>query len=133
VWTGGTFAAEATQQNGDSLLVLIGGIIIAAMVPLGSVIVEIVKGRNSRTTASPPAPSPFPGAPSSSSPKDVELYERTAALNERLRQKDEADHLRDRMLATHSNLLDEHGDVIQEQARDIRWIKKHLGLGMPDA
>lgn len=127
MWVGGIFAAAEAPpaQNSDSLLVLIAGIIIAAMVPLGSVIVEIVRGRNSRTTASPPAPVPVAPA---SVPKDVVLYERTAKHNERFRQKDEADHARDLMLKGHGEKLDEHGDLLEDHIRDIRQIKKHLGL-----
>jgi len=127
VWLGGILAAAAPTQDNGSVLVLIGGIIIAMMVPLGSVIVEIIKGKNARTTASPPAPLPFPSPPSGEH-KDVTLYERTAEHNTRLNHKDQEDHVRDLALKGHADLLDEHGDTLREHDREITRIKKRLGL-----
>lgn len=103
--TGALFAAEnppPTSGISDTLIVTIGGIVVAALGTLGLVLSEVVKGRHARTTASPPPPS------LTSQSMDVELYERTAVLSQRADDNDERDALQDRELRDQRDALDDH-------------------------
>ncbi len=92
-------AAEAPDPAGfsDQLIVVVGGVITAAIVALGGVLVAVVNSRASRTTASPPAPAPDVGH---------ELYERTAVLRQRADDADERDEVQDRRLDQIERYLD---------------------------
>lgn len=77
---------------------MVGGVITAAIVALGGVLVAIVNSRASRTTPSPPSP-----VPTSSG---HELYERTAVLTRRADDNDERDDVQDRRLDQIERRLD---------------------------
>ncbi len=85
-----------------------GGVVTAAIVALGGVLVAIVNRGGSKTTPSPPAPS---GAGSS----DHVLYERTAVHNRRLDDADERFDLMDRARAQDRNDLDEVLDYLNTE------------------
>lgn len=53
MWPLGELLAAEAPAN-DSLIVVVGGIIVAAIGALGLVITEIVKGRDARPTPAPP-------------------------------------------------------------------------------
>lgn len=90
---------------------MVGGVIVAALGTLGLVLAEVIKGRNSRTTASPPAPTSSPG-------KDIELYERTATLSNRADDRDRRHDLFERQM---HNELEELGERIER-------VERHLGI-----
>ena len=115
MWTwGSVLAAEPAANSSDSYIVVIGGIVVAALGTLGLVLVEVIKGRNSRTTASPPSPTSVP----TGTGKDVELYERTAVLNVRVDDADDRHDLLERSVVHH---IDNHH-------RRIVRIERHLGI-----
>lgn len=93
-------AAEAPAQSGvsDQLIIMIGGVVTAAIVALGGVLVAIVNRGGSKTTPSPPAP--VAGA------ADHELYERTAVLRQRADDADERFDVMDRRLDQVERVLD---------------------------
>lgn len=53
MWRIGELLAAEAPAN-DSLVVVIGGIVVAAIGALGLVLTEVVKGRPGRTTPAPP-------------------------------------------------------------------------------
>ena len=77
---------------------MVGGVITAAIVALGGVLVAIVNTRASKTTPSPPAPTP--------SANEHELYERTAVLSRRADDSDERFDVMDRRLDQIERQLD---------------------------
>lgn len=77
---------------------MVGGVITAAIVALGGVLVAIVNSRANRTTPSPPSPNP--------SANEHELYERTAVLSRRADDSDERDEVQDRRLDKIERVLD---------------------------
>lgn len=83
-------AAEAPTQSGasDQLIIMIGGVVTAAIVALGTVLVAIVNRGGGKTTPSPPAPTP--------TSSDHVLYERTAVLRQRADDNDDRDDVQDR-------------------------------------
>lgn len=102
MWLNGEWvsAAEAPTQSGvsDQLIIVIGGVVTAAIVALGTVLVAIVNRGASKTTPSPPAPV---GATA-----DHELYERTAVLRQRADDADERFDVMDRRLDQVERVLD---------------------------
>ena len=107
-------AADPTAPAGvsDQLIIMVGGVITAAIVALGGVLVAIVNSRASRTTPSPPAPHPDPSA-------DHELYERTAVLRQRADDGDERFHVLDKQQSKVRDDLDDVLDYLDE--RDPGW------------
>lgn len=81
-------AAAAPQGVSDQLIIMVGGVITAAIVALGGVLVAVVNSRAGKTTASPPAPT-------ASQPGDLVLYERTAVLARRADDSDDRFHVLD--------------------------------------
>jgi len=77
---------------------MVGGVITAAIVALGGVLVAVVNSRASKTTPSPPAPHP--------EGVDHELYERTAVLTRRADDADDRDEVQDRRLERIERRLD---------------------------
>lgn len=95
---GGILAAETPPAGvSDQLIIMVGGVITAAIVALGGVLVAIVNSRN-RTTSSPPAPG--------TSADEHVLYERTAVLARRADDADERFEVMDRRLDQVERLLD---------------------------
>ena len=90
MWLVGDLLAAEAPAN-DSLIVVVGGIVVAAIGAMGLVLTEVVKGRAGRTTPAPPGPAPQPQAP-----VNVELYERTAVLSRRADDSDTRDDVQDR-------------------------------------
>lgn len=91
-------ADSSTPGISDQLIIVVGGIITAAIVALGGVLVAIVNSRASRTTPSPPAPTPSAG--------DTALYERTAVLAQRADDADDRFDVMDRRLDQVERRLD---------------------------
>lgn len=104
-------AVEVPGGSNDSLIAMVGGVIVAALGTLGLVLTEILKGRNSRTTASPPAPT-------TGSSKDVELYERTAVLSNRADDSDRRHNLLERTVHQHH----------EEEGERLERLERHLGI-----
>jgi hypothetical protein len=77
---------------------MVGGVITAAIVALGGVLVAIVNSRANRTTPSPPA--------ANATTNEHELYERTAVLAARADDSDERDEIQDRRLEVIERVLD---------------------------
>jgi hypothetical protein len=94
-------AAEAPTQSGvsDQLIIMIGGVVTAAIVALGGVLVAIVNRGGAKTAPSPPGPMVAPGS-------DHVLYERTAVLTQRADDNDERDDVQDRRLDQIERVLD---------------------------
>lgn len=91
-------AAEAPAPAvSDQLIIMVGGVITAAIVALGGVLVAVVNSRASRTTASPPAPT---------SADEHVLYERTAVLAARADDSDDRFDVMDRRLDQIERRLD---------------------------
>lgn len=101
---------------------MVGGVIVAALGTLGLVLVEIVKGRNSRTTPSPPPVSAPPNG------RDVELYERTAVHNRRLDDADERHHLLDLTVHKQHDVLDDHGDRLEQHDERIARLERQMRI-----
>ena len=101
MWLGGIVAAADTPPAGvsDQIIIIIGGIVVAAITALGGVLVAVVNSRTNRTTASPPSPTPAPGS-------DHVLFERTAVLARRADDGDERDELQDRRIDQIERVLD---------------------------
>ncbi len=91
---------------------MIGGVITAAIVALGGVMVAMVNRGSRQTTPSPPAPA--------GTGSDHELYERTAVLTRRADDADERDEVQDRRLDQIERVLD---------IDNPRWRSK----GLPNA
>lgn len=94
-------AADTTEPASgasDQLIIMIGGVITAAIVALGGVMVAMVNRGASRTTPSPPAPV--------ATGSDHVLYERTAVLAQRADDSDERDEVQDRRLDQLERVLD---------------------------
>lgn len=91
--------ADPPAQTGvsDQLIIMIGGVVTAAIVALGGVLVAMVNRGSGRTTASPPAPAPT---------SDHALYERTAVLARRADDADDRFEMQDRRL----DALERHHD-----------------------
>lgn len=106
--TVGGFAADAPPGVDDSLIAIVGGIVVSAIGALGLVLAEWVKGRNARTTPSPPQPTPAPAM-------GVEIYERTAVLNRRADDNDARDDVQDRRHDRSEDRL----DALE------RWVDHH--------
>ena len=98
-------AAETTAPAGvsDQLVIMVGGVITAAIVALGGVLVAIVNSRANRTTPSPPAPVAVPSS-------DHVLYERTAVLSRRADDSDERFDLMDRRLDELEKIIERRKD-----------------------
>ena len=98
------YGAAETSAPGvsDQLIIMVGGVITAAIVALGGVLVAIVNSRSNKTSASPPAPVPQPSS-------DHVLYERTAVLTRRADDADERFDVMDRRLDALERRLD-HGE-----------------------
>lgn len=94
-------AAETSAPAGvsDQLIIVVGGVITAAIVALGGVLVAIVNSRANRTSASPPAPN-------ADQTSNHELYERTAVLSRRADDADDRDEVQDRRLERIERRLD---------------------------
>ena len=102
---GGTLlAADTAPPAGvsDQLIIMVGGVITAAIVALGGVLVAVVNAKANRTSASPPAPTAQPSS-------DHVLYERTAVLTRRADDSDERFEVMDRRLDQIERRLD-HGE-----------------------
>ena len=84
------------------MIIMVGGVITAAIVALGGVLVAIVNSRSNKTTPSPPAPTATPSG-------DHALYERTAVLARRADDSDERFEVMDRRLDLLERRLD-HGE-----------------------
>ena len=93
--------AQGPAAVSDQLVIVVGGVITAAIVALGGVLVAVVNSRASRTTPSPPAPNPEPA--------DTALYERTAVLTRRADDNDDRDDVQDRRLERIERHLDLEG------------------------
>lgn len=78
---------------------MVGGIVTAAIVALGGVLVAVVNSRSTRTTPSPPPPDPHPDS-------HHVFYERTAVLSRRADDADERDEVQDRRLDHIERVLD---------------------------
>ena len=90
---------------------MVGGVITAAIVALGGVLVAVVNSRSNRTSPSPPAPT--------ATPNDHVLYERTAVLSRRADDGDERFEALDRGRAADREDLD---DVLHYlDRRDPDW------------
>jgi hypothetical protein len=90
---------------------MVGGVITAAIVALGGVLVAVVNSRSNRTSASPPAPTP--------TSSDHVLYERTAVLTRRADDADERFHVLDKAQGTARDDLDDVLDYLER--RDPDW------------
>ena len=77
---------------------MVGGVITAAIVALGGVLVAVVNRGSTKTTPSPPAPVPADG--------DHILYERTAVLANRADDSDERFEILDRRVDQIERVLD---------------------------
>lgn len=111
---GGILAAEAPAPAGvsDQLIIMVGGVITAAIVALGGVLVAVVNSRAGRTTPSPPSPTPQPSS-------DHVLYERTAVLTRRA---DDGDERFDQLDRAQTRDRDDLDDVIHYlDRRDPDW------------
>lgn len=91
MWLGELLAAEAPPGANDSLIVMVGGVIVAALGALSLVLVEVVKGRNSRN-ASPSSP------PQQTVVTDEKVVERVAVLWNWRQEIRAADDIHDRTL-----------------------------------
>lgn len=96
-------AADPSAPAGvsDQLIIMVGGVITAAIVALGGVLVAIVNTKASKTTPSPPAPA--------TSVDEHVLYERTAVLARRADDSDERFHVIDK---AHTKVRDDLDDVL---------------------
>lgn len=103
-------ATDATTPAGvdDQLILMVGGVITAAIVALGGVLVAVVNSRANRTGASPPSPT-----------DEHVLYERTAVHNKRLDDADERFEVMDRALGKNREDLDDILDYLDD--RDPGW------------
>jgi hypothetical protein len=77
---------------------MVGGVITAAIVALGGVLVAVVNSRSSRTTPSPPPPTSI---------DEHVLYERTAVLARRADDSDDRFHVMDLARAKDRDDLDD--------------------------
>jgi len=88
-------ADEATGTGTDQLVIIVGGILVAAVTAAGTVLVAVVNARANKTAPSPPAPAaglmPAPG-------EMREVHEDVAVLRYRADDSDERDELQDRRL-----------------------------------
>lgn len=105
MWLFGGFllATDAPSPSGvsDQLILMVGGVITAAIVALGGVLVAIVNSRaNKTTTPSPPAASP--------TANEHVLYERTAVLSQRADDNDDRDDVQDRRLDKFERWAEHH-------------------------
>jgi hypothetical protein len=102
-------AAETSAPSGvsDQLVIVVGGVITAAIVALSGVLVAIVNRSSSRTTASPPAPTP--------GGSDLILYERTAVLARRADDADDRFDLLDKAQGTARDDLDDVLDYLDRR------------------
>jgi hypothetical protein len=101
-------AAETSAPSGvsDQLVIVVGGVITAAIVALSGVLVAIVNRSSSRTTASPPAPT---------GGSDLILYERTAVLARRADDADDRFDLLDKAQGTARDDLDDVLDYLDRR------------------
>jgi hypothetical protein len=88
----------AITGTSDQLIIMVGGVITAAIVALSGVLVAIVNSRANKTTPSPPA--------ATATTNEHELYERTAVLSRRMDDSDERDEIQDRRLEVIERVLD---------------------------
>lgn len=98
MWIGDVLLAAEPPPDA-SLVAVIGGVVVAAITTLGLVLTEVLRGRAGRNTAAAP---PGPAQPA------VELYERTAVLNQRADDNDDRDDVQDHELRDQRNALDSH-------------------------
>ena len=107
------YGAAETAPAGvsDQLIIMVGGVITAAIVALGGVLVAVVNSRSSRTAPSPPAPS--------QGSSDLVLYERTAVLTRRADDADERFHVLDLAQSKARDDLDDVLDYLDR--RDPDW------------
>lgn len=92
MWPGEVLAAASDAPANDSLIVVIGGIVVAAIGLLTAVLVEVVRGRGARTST-PAQPST---TISSTSVDVVALAADVAVLKDWRKTTREADDLHDR-------------------------------------
>jgi hypothetical protein len=101
LWLDVLAAAESPSAGvSDQLIIIVGGVITAAITVLGGVLVAIVNSRTSRTAPSPPAPVP--------TINEHELYERTAVLRQRADDNDERDAVQDVRLEKFERWAEHH-------------------------
>lgn len=91
---------------------MIGGVITAAIVALGGVMVAMVNRGANKTTPSPPAPA--------ATANDHELYERTAVLARRADDSDERFDVIDKARASDRDDLDDVLDYLDARHPDWR-------------
>lgn len=95
-------AADTASSGNDQLVIILGGILVAAITAGGTVLVAMVNSRANRTTPSPPSPSGEAAA-------GVELAhvrEELAVLRYRADDSDERDEMQDRRLDQIERVLD---------------------------
>lgn len=97
MWTWGDVYAAA-DPVGDQRLIILGGIIVAAITAGATVLVAIVNARANRTAPSPPAPD---GAADV-----VAVRERMAVVERRADDNDDRDDVQDRRLDQIERALD---------------------------
>ena len=108
MWLGDFLAAETPPAGvSDQLIIMVGGVITAAIVALGGVLVAIVNSRSNKTGASPPAPV--------TSADEHVLYERTAVHNKRLDDNDDRFDVLDKAQARTREDLDDVLDYLDDQ------------------
>lgn len=95
----------------DQLIIMVGGIITAALTLLGGVLVAMVNSRSNRTAPSPPAPT--------TGNSDHVLYERTAVLTRRADDADDRFHVMDLARTKDREDLDDVLDYLDH--RDPGW------------
>lgn len=102
------WAQDAPTSSGtDQLVILIGGIVVAAVTAGGTVLVAVVNARANRTAPSPPAPLIDAGE-----------------VRRRLDDGDEAREIIDRRLERHERTQDRFGDRLER-------IEDHLDRANP--
>ncbi len=102
------------------MVLMIGGVVTAAIVALGGVLVAIVNRGGGKTTPSPPAPT--------QGRSDHELYERTAVHNRRLDDADERHHQLDVIVDKQHDVLDDHGDRLEQHDHRIARLERQMRI-----
>lgn len=89
------WAADAPDGSGtDQLIIILGGVIVAAITAGGTVLVAVVNARTNRTAPSPPSPTSEP----TPTVDAIHLREDVAVLRYRADDSDERDEIQDRRL-----------------------------------
>lgn len=107
MWIRGTdlfvWAADGPSGSGtDQLIIILGGIIVAAITAGGTVLVAVVNARTNRTAPSPPSPTSAPPTADA-----LTMHEDIAVLRYRADDADERDEIQDRRL----DQLERHLDM----------------------